>query len=65
MRATRKSKSNAADVVPGDMLVLAEGDNIPADARVVEEYGLRANHANLTGEAVPIRKVAEASLRED
>ena len=51
-------------MAPGDVLVLAEGDNIPADARVVEEYGLRANHANLTGEAMPIRKVAEASLRE-
>ena len=54
----------ADEVVPGDVLVLAEGDNIPADARVVEEYGLRANHASLTGEAVPLRKVAEASLRE-
>jgi len=32
----------ASDVVPGDLLILAEGDNIPADARVVEEYGLRS-----------------------
>ncbi len=54
----------ASEVVPGDVLVLAEGDNIPADARIVEEYGLRANHATLTGEAVPVRKTAEASLRE-
>jgi len=54
----------AADVVPGDILVLAEGDNISADARVVEEYGLRANHAVLTGESVPVRKMAEASVRE-
>jgi magnesium-transporting ATPase (P-type) len=54
----------AGEVVPGDVLVLAEGDNIPADARVVEEYGLRTNNANLTGEAVPARKIAEASLRE-
>ena len=55
----------AAELVPGDLLVLAEGDNVPADARVVEEYGLRVNHANLTGEAMPIRKVAEASLRKE
>ncbi|OGO63202.1 MAG: hypothetical protein A2030_11210, partial [Chloroflexi bacterium RBG_19FT_COMBO_50_10] len=48
----------------GDLLVLAEGDNIPADARVVEEYGLRANNAVLTGEAVPARKTADASLRD-
>jgi magnesium-transporting ATPase (P-type) len=32
--------------------------------RVVEEYGLRINNANLTGEAVPARKTADASLRE-
>src|SRR5512136_1966069 len=64
IRGGEEVEITAADVVPGDVLVLAEGDNIPADARVVEEYGLRANHANLTGEAMPIRKVAEASLRE-
>ena len=57
-------KVTANDLVPGDILILAEGDNIPADARVVEEYGLRANNAVLTGEAVPARKTADASLRE-
>ncbi|HEX9013789.1 MAG TPA: cation-transporting P-type ATPase, partial [Anaerolineaceae bacterium] len=50
-------------IVPGDLLVLAEGDNIPADARLVEEYGLRTNNATLTGESVPARKVADASIR--
>ncbi|MBN1535304.1 MAG: cation-transporting P-type ATPase [Anaerolineales bacterium] len=58
-------KISASDLVPGDILVLSEGDNIPADARVVEEYGLRVNNANLTGEALPIRKIADASLRAD
>ena len=57
-------KVAASDLVAGDLLVLAEGDNIPADARVIEEYGLRANNAVLTGEAVPARKTADASLRE-
>ncbi len=57
-------KVDASDLVAGDLLVLAEGDNIPADARVVEEYGLRVNNAVLTGEAVPARKTADASLRE-
>ena len=57
-------KVAASDLVAGDLLVLAEGDNIPADARVIEEYGLRANNAVLTGEAVPARKIADASLRE-
>jgi Ca2+-transporting ATPase len=57
-------KVDAIDLVAGDLLVLAEGDNIPADARVIEEYGLRANNAVLTGEAVPARKTADASLRD-
>ena len=54
----------ASELAPGDVLVLAEGDNVPADARVVEEYGLRTNDSTLTGEAVPARKTAEASMRE-
>ena len=57
-------KVATSELVPGDLLVLAEGDNIPADARVVEEYGLRVNNAVLTGEAVPARKTSDASLLE-
>ena len=53
----------SSEVVPGDVLVLAEGDNIPADARVIEEYGLRANNATLTGEAIPARKMADPSYQ--
>jgi magnesium-transporting ATPase (P-type) len=53
----------SSEVVPGDVLVLAEGDNIPADARVVEEYGLRTNNATLTGEAIPARKTADPSFQ--
>ncbi|MDX9992493.1 MAG: cation-transporting P-type ATPase [Anaerolineales bacterium] len=54
----------AREVVPGDILILAEGDNIPADARVVEEYGLRTNNATLTGESVAARKIAEACYQQ-
>jgi Ca2+-transporting ATPase len=53
----------AQALVPGDVLVLAEGDNIPADARVVEEFGLRTNNTTLTGEAMAARKSGEPSLR--
>jgi magnesium-transporting ATPase (P-type) len=64
IREGAEVKVVASDLVAGDLLVLAEGDNIPADARVVEEYGLRVNNAVLTGEAVPARKTADASLRD-
>jgi magnesium-transporting ATPase (P-type) len=64
LRGGQEMKVLASELVPGDVLVLAEGDNIPADARLVEEYGLRANNTTLTGDSVPARKSAEGSLRE-
>ncbi len=64
IRQGGKVEVPADQVVPGDMLELAEGDNIPADARMVECYGLRVNNSTLTGEAMPALKNAEASLRE-
>ncbi len=59
-----ESSIPASDLAPGDLLVLAEGDHISADARVVEAYGLRINSATLTGEAMPSLKTADASLRD-
>lgn len=64
VRSGEEEMIPASQVVPGDILVLAEGDNIPADARVVEEYGLRTNNSTLTGEAMPARKTADASFQE-
>ncbi len=61
VRDGKEAHVPASEVVPGDVLILAEGDNIPADARVVEEYGLRVNNASLTGEALAARKTADAS----
>jgi Ca2+-transporting ATPase len=55
---------SASELVPGDVLILAEGDNIPADARIVEAYGLRTSNAVLTGEAAPVLKTADASIRD-
>jgi Ca2+-transporting ATPase len=53
----------ASEVTPGDILILAEGDNISADGRLIEEYGLRTNNATLTGEAIPARKTADPSYQ--
>src|SRR5579859_2961769 len=64
LRSGLETRVPASEIVPGDVLVLAEGDNIPADARVVEAAGLRVNQATLTGEAMPALKSADASLRE-
>ena len=45
-----------ADVVRGDVIVLAEGDRVPADARLLQASDLSADESLLTGEAVPVRK---------
>ena len=64
IRDNQDAHIEAQYIVPGDVLVLAEGDNIPADARVVEEFGLRTNNSTLTGEAVPSRKMSDPSFIE-
>ena len=50
-------KIDSKKIVPGDILVLSEGDKIMADARVVESDGLKVNEAALTGESVPENKI--------
>jgi Ca2+-transporting ATPase len=52
----------AREIVVGDMLVLKPGDQIPADARVIESHRLSSNEAPLTGESLPVRKEAIDSL---
>ena len=43
-----------AELVPGDVLLLEEGDTVPADARVLESTALRTAEAALTGESRPV-----------
>ncbi|HAA04093.1 MAG TPA: ATPase [Syntrophobacteraceae bacterium] len=53
------TKIAAADLVPGDILFLEEGDNTSADGRLISEFDMRMNNATLTGESEPTRKTAE------
>ncbi len=46
------------DVVPGDIMILGEGDRVPADAMLIEGDDLLADESLLTGESVPVRKKA-------
>jgi len=54
----------ACELVPGDLLAVAAGDGVGADARVVEAAALEAAEAALTGESLPVSKQIEA-LPED
>jgi len=49
----------AADLVPGDVVLVAAGDIVPADLRVADAHALRVNEAALTGESEPVAKGAD------
>ena len=51
-------------LVPGDIVVLGEGEKVPADARVVHTDDLQVDEASLTGESVPVHKHA-STLESD
>ncbi len=53
LRAGRTAVIPAARVVEGDVLLLEEGDRVPADARLFEVIGLKVDNAPLTGESEP------------
>jgi len=58
VRDGRRERVPAADLVRDDIVVLTEGDRVPADAVIVETSGLLADESLLTGESVPVGKRA-------
>ena len=52
------------DLVPGDVVLIAEGDKISADARLIECSDLQIDQSTLTGESNPVRKTQDPVLRE-
>ena len=58
LRKGRVIKINSQEIVPGDILILDEGDKIMADARIFESNGFKVNEAVLTGESVADVKIS-------
>ena len=56
VRDGHKTLIAAADLVPGDIILLETGDRVPADARLLECQLLSVDESNLTGESVPVSK---------
>ena len=55
----------AAEIVPGDIILVEEGDTIPADARVIESTSLQTAEAALTGESLPVAKDSDTGSGGD
>ena len=58
MRNGEETRILAEELVPGDVIFLQEGDNIPADCRLISSADLRVNQSTLTGESHPVNRSA-------
>ena len=62
IRGGERKRIAGREVVRGDLIILAEGDRVPADALLLSAQDLQADESLLTGESVPVRKMG--SCRE-
>ena len=56
---------NVEELVPGDIIILETGCNIPADCRIIESSNLKVEESSLTGETVPVEKQSKVILKKD
>jgi P-type Ca2+ transporter type 2C len=64
IRDGERRNVRATEIVPGDIVLIEEGDTIPADARLIESVALQTAEAALTGESLPVAKTT-AAIDED
>lgn len=64
LRDGKRQTISSVYLVPGDVIVLSEGERVPADARIIDNENLQINEASLTGESVPVFKHA-STLEEE
>jgi Ca2+-transporting ATPase len=60
IRDGQRKRIAGREVVRGDVVILAEGDRVPADAVLVQSHDLQTDESLLTGESVPVRKTASS-----
>ena len=65
LREGRQKRVAAAALTPGDVIILEAGDQVPADARILECSRLQADESAMTGESVPVEKQAVDALPAD
>ncbi|MEM2963011.1 MAG: HAD-IC family P-type ATPase [Candidatus Anstonellales archaeon] len=58
LRDKKMSVLPSSQLVPGDVIILSEGDKVPADARLIESVNLSCDEAIISGESKPVEKQA-------
>jgi len=64
LRAGRRERVDASDIVPGDIVFLQSGDKVPADMRLFSVRELRTDESSLTGESLPVEKISSILPKE-
>ncbi len=59
LRDGKKEEIETENITIGDVIILEEGDNIPADLKLVETYNFKVDESSLTGESLPVTKNIE------
>jgi sodium/potassium-transporting ATPase subunit alpha len=65
MREGAVRQVRAAELVPGDVILLEAGDILPADCRLVEAFSVRVNNATVTGESLPAARDTEPTTEPE
>jgi calcium-translocating P-type ATPase len=65
LRARKAVEETVSELVPGDIVLLAEGDRVPADCRLIEAFSVRVNNATITGESLPHSRDAKPCAESD
>jgi len=65
LRSGQEQRIAAEELVPGDMMLLSEGDAISADGRLIQAFELRVDQSTLSGESRPVRKGVDAVTGTD
>jgi len=61
IRDGQRKRIAGREVVRGDVIVLAEGDRVPADAVLIQSHDLQTDESLLTGESIPVRKITDSN----
>ena len=64
-RENKVEQINAEELVPGDIIIIEAGNNVPADCRIIESNNLKIEESSLTGETEPVEKIDGEITKEN